>query len=80
MASLNEVHLLDTTLVADNSLSWLVYSAVEVDDELIDEPTLALLEEVVEAALELLELEGLDDQLSLHLRSHPLVELKLLDD
>ena len=44
----NEVHLLDITLVADNSLAWCVDSAVHSNDELIGEASFALLEEMVE--------------------------------
>ena len=51
----NEVHLLDITLVADNSLSWSVDSAVHSNNELVSETSFTLLKEMVERSLELLE-------------------------
>jgi len=51
----NEVHFLDITLVADNSLSWSVDSAVHSNNQLVSETSLTLLEEMVERSLELLE-------------------------
>lgn len=80
LASLNEIHLLNTTLVADDSLCWLINPAVKVNDKLIDESSLTLFEKVVEAPLELLELGCLNDELCLHLGRHPLVKLEFLDN
>ena len=51
----NEVHLLDITLVADNSLSWSVNSAVNSNNELVSETSFTLLKEMVERPLVLLE-------------------------
>jgi hypothetical protein len=59
--SLNEVHLFDTRLVRDDSLRRLVNSTIKVDDQLVDESSLTLLEEVGERALKLLELESLQN-------------------
>ena len=57
----NEVHFLDITLVADNSLSWSVDSAVHSNNQLVSETSLTLLEEMVERSLELLEDSGVLD-------------------
>ena len=76
----DEVHLLDVALVADDSLSWRVKSAEHVDDELVGEASLALIEEVIEGLLKLLEHSGVLDELSLHLWGNLLVEDELLDD
>ena len=76
----DEIHLLDITLVADDSLAWGVDSAVHVDDQLICETSLALLKEVIERSLELLENSCILNQVSLHLWGDLLVELKLLND
>ena len=70
MTSLDEVHLLYAGLVRDHCLGWLVDSAVEVDDQLIDESSLALLEEMRERSLELFELKRLQNKLSLHSWRH----------
>ena len=76
----DEVHLFDVTLVADDSLAWGVDSAVHVDDQLICETSLALLKEVIEGSLELLEDSSILNQISLHFWSDLLVELELLND
>lgn len=76
----NEVHLLDVTLVADDSLAWGVKSAEHVDDKLIGESSLALIEEMVEGFFELLENSGVLNEFSLHLWSNLLVENEFLDD
>jgi len=76
----NKVHLLNITLVTDNSFTWSVNSAVHVDDQLIGESSLALLKEVVEGSLEFLEDSGVLDKISLHLWCDLLVELELLDN
>ena len=57
----NEVHFLNITLVADNSLSWSVDSAVHSNNQLVSETSLTLLEEMVERSLELLEDSGVLD-------------------
>jgi len=49
----DEIHLLHIALVADDGLSRLVDPAVEIDDQLIDKSSLALLKKVVKAPLEL---------------------------
>jgi len=61
LARVDEVHLLHAAFVANNSLAWLVDTAVQTDDKLVNEPSLALLEEVVERPLELLELARLQN-------------------
>ena len=76
----NEVHFLDITLVADNSLPWSVDSAVHSNNQLVSETSLTLLKEIVERSLELLEDSGILDQISLHLWSNLLVELELLNN
>lgn len=80
MACLDEIHFFDARLVGDDRLSRLINPAIQIDDQLVDEPPLALLEKVREGPLELLELESLQDELGLHSRGHELVELELLDD
>jgi hypothetical protein len=79
LASLDEVHLLDTALVADNSLSRLVNPAIKVDYQLVDESPFTLFEKVIKTSFKLFELESLNNQLSLHLGGHPLIELKFFD-
>jgi hypothetical protein len=76
----NEVHFLDITLVADNSLPWSVDSAVHSNNQLVSKTSLTLLKEMVERSLELLEDSGILDQISLHLWSNLLVELELLNN
>jgi len=76
----NEVHFLDITLVADNSLPWSVDSAVHSNNQFVSETSLTLLKEMVERSLELLEDSGILDQISLHLWSNLLVELELLNN
>jgi hypothetical protein len=76
----NEVHFLDITLVANNSLPWSVDSAVHSNNQLVSETSLTLLKEMVERSLELLEDSGILDQISLHLWSNLLVELELLNN
>ena len=76
----NEVHFLDITLVADNSLPWSVDSAVHSNNQLVSETSLTLLKEMVERSLELLEDSGILDQISLHLWNNLLVELELLNN
>lgn len=44
----DKVHLLDIALVADNCFAWGVKSAEHIDDQLIGEPSLTLIEEMVE--------------------------------
>lgn len=77
---LDKVHFFDAGLVGDHRLGGLVDPAVKVYDELIDEAPFALLKEVRERPLELLELESLQDQLRLHSWRHELVECELFDD
>ena len=61
LPSLNEIHFFHTALVADNSLSWLINSAVKVNNQLIDKPSLTLFEEMVETSFKLFELESLNN-------------------
>ena len=56
LTGLNEIHLLDAALIANDRLPRKVDPAIQIDDELIDESALTLLKEVTEALLELLEL------------------------
>jgi hypothetical protein len=51
----DEIHLLDITLVTNDSLTWGIESAEHVDNELVGESSLTFIEEVVERLLELLE-------------------------
>jgi hypothetical protein len=60
LASLNEIHFFDTALVADDSLGWLINSAVKVDNKLIDKSSLTLFEEMVKTSFKLFELESLN--------------------
>jgi hypothetical protein len=76
----DEVHLLDIGFIRDNSLTRSVNSAIHTDDELIGKSSLALLKEMVERALKLLEDSSVLDQIGLHLWCDLLVELELLDD
>jgi hypothetical protein len=80
LTCLDEVHLLNTTFVTDDCLARLVDSAVQVNNELVDEASLAFFKEVTETFLELLELRCLHDQLCLHLGCDLLEELKLFND
>ena len=80
LACLDKVHLFDARLVRNYCLSWLVNPTVQVDDQLVDETSLALFEKVRERPLEFLKLESLKDKLGLHPRGHELVELELLDN
>ena len=79
LASFDKVHLLDTALVTDDSFSRLVDPTVQVDNQLVNEPSLAFFKEVTKAFLELLELRCLHDELSLHLGCDLLEELELLN-
>ena len=76
----DEVHFLDVGFVGDYSLTRGVNSAVHADDELVGKASLALLEEMVERALEFFEDSSVLDQIGLHLRSDLLIELELLND
>ena len=76
----DEIHLLDVTLVADDSLSWCVDSAVHGNDELISEASLTFFKEMIERPFELLEDSCVLNQVGLHLWSNLLVELELLDN
>lgn len=80
LACLDKVHFFHARLVRNYSLSWLVNPAVQVDDQLVDETSLAFFEKVRERPLEFLKLESLKDKLGLHPRGHELVELELLDN
>jgi hypothetical protein len=75
----DEIHLLDITLVTNDSLTWGIESAEHVDNELVGESSLTFIEEVVERLLKLLENSCILDQLGLHLWSDLLVKNKLLN-
>jgi len=76
----DEVHFLDVTLVADDSLSRRVDPAVHRDDKLIGETSFAFLEEMIERSFELFEHTRVLDQVCLHFWSNLLVELELFDN
>jgi hypothetical protein len=76
----DEIHLLDVTLVTNDSLSRGVESAEHIDDELVGETSLAFVEEVVERFLKLLEDSGVLDKLGLHFWGDLLVENELLNN
>ena len=76
----DEEKLLNITLVADDSLSWSIDSAVHVNDELVGETSLALIEEMVERLLEFLEDSGVLNQVGLHLWCDLLIELEFFND
>ena len=76
----DEIHLLDITLVTNDSLTGSVESAEHVDDQLVGETSLAFVEEMVERLFEFLENSSVLDQLGLHLWSDLLVENKLFND
>lgn len=76
----DEEHLLHWALVADDCPVLLEDSAEHADDELVDEATLTVVEEVVEAAFELLEHLCILDQVGLHFGRDLLVEWELFND
>jgi len=76
----DEIHLLDITLVADDSLTWCVQPTVHAYDQFIGETSFTLIKEMVESLLELSEYSSTLNQISLHFWSHLLVELELFDD
>ena len=76
----DEEKLLDVTLVADDSLTWSIDSAVHVDDELVGEASLAFFEEVVEGSFELFEHPSVLNEVGLHLWGDLLIELELFND
>ena len=77
-ALLNEVDLAELLAIVDNGEIRLVYPREHVDDEFVGEASLAVLEEVFEMILEILE-DRLHD-FCLHLWRDLLVEVELLDD
>ena len=76
----DEVHFLHIALVADDGLTRGVKPTEHVDDQLVGEASLALVEEMVERFLELLENSRVLDKLRLHLRGDLLIENELLDN
>lgn len=79
MTGFDEVHLFDTTLVTNDGFARLVDPAIKTDNKFVNKTSLTLFEEMVEISLEPLKLSSLGNQLSLHLRSHLLIEWELLD-
>jgi hypothetical protein len=75
----DEIHFLDVTLIADDSLAWGVKSAEHVDDQLIGESSLTFIKEVVERLLKLLENSSVLDKFSLHFWSNLLIENELFN-
>ena len=55
----DEVHLFDATFIADDCLSWLVNSTVQINDQFVDEASFAFFKEMTEAFLKFLELRCL---------------------
>jgi hypothetical protein len=76
----DEEELLNIALVADDSLTGGIDSAVHVDNELVGETSLALIEKVVERLFEFLEHSSILNQVSLHLWRDLLIELEFFND
>lgn len=76
----DEEHLLHVALVADDWPVWRENSTEHIDDQLVGEAALALIEEVVEGTLELLEDPRVLNEVGLHFGSDLLVEVELLNN
>ena len=76
----DEIHLLDITLVADDSLTWCVQPAVHAYNQFIGETSLTFIKEMVESFLKLSEYSGTLNQVSLHFWCHLLVELEFFNN
>ena len=76
----NEEHFLDVLAEANNLTTLRIDTAEQVDDEFVNEATLALIKEMVESLFEVLEDASVLDQVSLHLGSDLMVEVELFDD
>jgi len=80
LSTIDKVHFLNTTLVTNDSLAWVLNSAVQSDDELINKALLTLFKEMVEVFLKLFELVCRQYQLSLHLWRDLLEERKFFNN
>lgn len=76
----DEEHFLDVLAEANDLAALRIDTAEQVDDEFVNEATLALIKEVVERLLEVLEDARILDQIRLHLGRDLMVEVELLDD
>ena len=76
----DEVHLLDIALVADDTFAGCRDATIHLDDKLICEASFALLKEMIERSLKLLEDASVLNKISLHFGCDLLVKLELLND
>ena len=80
LATIDKVHFLDTTLIADDCFTWVLNPTIQSDDELIDKSLFTLFEEMIEILLKLLELISWQNQFSLHFGCDLLEELEFFNN
>jgi hypothetical protein len=73
-------HLLNITLVTDDSFTWCIEPAIHINDEFISKASFTFIKEVIECLFKVFEDPGTLDQIGLHFRCHLLIELEFFDD
>jgi len=76
----DKVHLLRITFIRNNSLSRLVDSAIQADNDFIDKSSLTFFKEVVKGAFEFFEHTDTFDDLCLHIGGELLIEGKFFNN
>ena len=75
----NKVHFLYITLVADDSFTRCVQSAIHTDNQFISESSFTFIKEMTELFLKFIEHFGAFHQISLHFGSHLRIEWEVFN-
>ena len=75
----NEIHFLDITFVTDDNLTRSIKSTIHIDDKLVGKAPFAFIKEVIKGFFKVTKHSGALYQVSLHLRSHLLIEWEIFN-